>query len=387
MKIACISHEASLTGAPKVLFQLAERLADKHEVILVTKEDGPLLQQWMERNHERISCYNMNTSYQVCKLSFLEKVEGAKRFLADHQPDLVYANSAETAEWVIAARLLQIKNIFHLHEMEDGLRSALRTSCFALDVMKYVDLLICVSKDVEVDIYKTLPIKPKRSIVLANFFETDRILEQSKIAQPLPENALGDALDIDRPLICACGLASYRKGVDIFFEVARHFPQLQFLWIGQWNWDRDNPVGQRFQTELLENFFITGQVSNPYYFLGLSQLMVLTSRIDPNPLVVFEALILGKPVICFTETGGSRFILDQAGYVLTGKPNVNTLVQTIQKMILPDGRLYLPEWLMEATQQVRDQYDVSSVFRQFEHLIQEVAAHGHNDRIGDRALV
>ncbi|MCU0524007.1 MAG: sulfotransferase domain-containing protein [Elainella sp. Prado103] len=369
MKIVCVSHNASLTGAPKVIFQLARKLAHNHEIILVTKESGPLWDEILDEKPHGMSFHNANTAYGICNLSFEEKVETARLFLNRVKPDLVYANSAESAEWAIAAKMLKIRNIFHLHEMKIGLNSALKTKCLSLDIMDYVDQLICVSRDVEHDVFAVLPVKPKNSIVLENFFECDRLRELSQIEMPLPNNALGEVIKRDRPIICGCGTASYRKGVDIFFDTARQLPEFQFLWIGKWNTDSSNPAHQTFETEALSNFFITGEVNNPYFYLGLSNILALTSREDPYPLVVFESLILGKQVICFSETGGSRFILDKWGYVVFGKPNAETLSRLLKKLFAQDFQDSSLKWMSQTQEEVCRQYNIESAFSKVESII------------------
>ncbi len=105
MKIIFVSHASSLTGAPKVVFELAKIFASQHEVILATKKDGPLLQQALQENLEGIQYFNINNSHEVRLSPFEEKVETAKAFIQKHQPDLVYVNSVASGEWVVASRL------------------------------------------------------------------------------------------------------------------------------------------------------------------------------------------------------------------------------------------------------------------------------------------
>lgn len=370
MKILFVSHNATLTGAPKVIFQIAKRFSVDHDVSLVTKDDGPLYQELLNDPSSNIQGYNVSTAYGPYNFSFEEKVEMARLFLSRELPDLVYANSVETAEWVIASRMLGIRNIFHLHEMKDALQSALRTACVSLDVMDYVDFLINVSDDVARDALDFFSTQPQKSVVLENFFECDEIIERSQQIQPLPQNSLGQLIDTNKPIVCGCGSANPRKGVDIFFEVAQQIPEIQFLWIGRWKNQEANPVDSLFIEEKLPNFFITDEVTNPYFYLNLGQMMILTSREDPNPLVVFEALILGKQVVCFTETGGSRFVVDKWGYTLSGSPSCEAIVSFLRKL-QQDNTIHKPKWLPNVVQSVRNEYDIESMFSRFQNIVED----------------
>jgi glycosyltransferase involved in cell wall biosynthesis len=375
MKIIFVSHASSLTGAPKVVFELAKIFASQHEVILATKKDGPLLQQAIQDNSEGIQYFNINNSHEVRLSPFEEKVETAKAFIQQHQPDLVYVNSVASGEWVVASRLCGVKNIFHVHEMRDECLSLLRVRCATLDIMDYVDLLICVSKDVERDVREFFDSMPPQCVIVDHFFDCEKILNQAKVEETLPKNAKGEIIDRNQPIVCACGVASHRKGTDLFFETARQLPHLQFLWIGKWHATGlpENPAEKRYISEKLDNFFVSGEVTNPYFYLNLADLFVLCSREDPQPLIVFEALILGKQSVCFSSSGGSRLILDKYGYVLHGEPSVECLVSCISQICpAPDFQMFQPGWQETMQSAVTEIYDKLGVLSKFENLIQSI---------------
>lgn len=372
MKIIFVSHAASLTGAPKFVFELAKIIASRHNVMLVTKQDGPLLQQAKKKNKERIKYFNVNNSHEVCNQDFVEKVETAKQFIKQHNPELVYVNSVASAEWVVASRICKVKNIFHLHEMEDECRSQLLMRNVTLDIMNYTDFAIYVSPDVEKNASAFFDSKPPNSIVMDCFFDCEKIIHQAKLEQPLPKNIKEENIDLNKPIVCASGVASYRKGVDIFFETACKLPHLQFLWIGKWNSEGKytNPIEKKHLSENPSNFFLTGEVENPYFYLNLADLFVLSSREDPNPLIVIEALILGKQALCFSKTGGRRFVLDRWGYVLNGHPTVELLESFINRIFPPPDYLaFTPRWLGDAQKSIIKHCDKKGALPKFEKIL------------------
>ncbi len=375
MKIIFVSHASSLTGAPKFIFELAKIFAVRHEVTFVTKQDGPLLKNAIQENYQGINYVNINNSHEVCKQKFAEKVETAKEFIQQQKPDFVYVNSVASGEWVVASRLCGVKNIFHIHEMRDECLSLLLVSAATLDIMDYADFVICASKDVEQSVCSLFDSQPPACTVMDYFFDCEKILEQSKLERSLPKNAKDVPIDRGKSIVCACGVASKRKGVDIFFDTAHQLPHLQFLWIGKWNSSESNknPIEERYLTERLDNFFITGEVENPHFYLNLADLFVLSSREDPNPLIVIEALILGKQVVCFSKTGGRRFTLDSYGYVITGYPNVELLIAFINRIFPPpDYYSFVPQWLVNVQRLVIASYEKKGVLPKFEKLVEEI---------------
>jgi len=375
MKIIFVSHAASLTGAPKFIFEFAKIIATGHEVTLVSKRDGPLLDAAIENNPEGIDYLNSNNSHEVTQEGFGSKVKTAIKFIQERKPDLVYINSAASGEWVIASRKCKVKNIFHLHEMKNECMSLLLCKTVTLDVMNYVDFAIYASKDVEKDAGDFFDSQPPESTIMDYFFDCQQILGKSQIEEPLPQNARGEKINKDQPIVCGCGVACHRKGVDIFFDTACQLPHLQFLWIGQWKSPQGyhNPIAGRYEREKLKNFFICGEVTNPYFYLNLADLFVLCSREDPNPLIVIEALILGKQAVCFSKTGGRRFTLDRYGYVISGPPKVELLVSFINRLFPPPNyEPFVPNWLSLVQEAIIKDCDKKGVLAKFEQILTQI---------------
>ena len=170
-----------------------------------------------------------------------------------------------------------------------------------------------------------------------------------------------------------CGLAQPRKGADIFFEVAERVPEHDFVWIGPWappDADANEPTWQRFKELALPNFYVTGLVENPYAHLRRLDAFVLTSREDPNPLVVAEALVLGKRVLAFSETGASADLLSRFGYAFTGLPDAGRIAK-----LLPAVLEYEDEaWRADLSRQVRALVDGGERLARLEEELEQVVS-------------
>jgi glycosyltransferase involved in cell wall biosynthesis len=358
MRIALVCHEASLTGAPKLGFDIAAFLAERHAVTLICKKGGPLL----DVPHYR-SCIQdvqvTNSSHELSKASFALRVEMAAKSLREISPDLLYANSAASAEWCVAGRKLGMPVVLHVHEMRRGLLSLMRADIFKLDIARYVDWLITASvtviRDLNALVWPGFKVVHNFDIAL----DVKRILALRSAELPAPVNFNGRPLVRNRPTVAMCGTASVRKGTDLFFGLAQRLPDIQFLWIGTWfpKEARDNPAYAEFAMGRAPNLFVTGLTDNPYAYLDLCDLFVLTSREDPNPLVVAEAIVLGKKVVGFADTGGSKSFLERFGYALSGSVDVDRLEKLLPRLLAAPAT---PEWLAGRLEDFRRSIDIEA---------------------------
>jgi glycosyltransferase involved in cell wall biosynthesis len=119
-------------------------------------------------------------------------------------------------------------------------------------------------------------------------------------------------------IVLATGAMHQRKGPDLFVQMARLAvrakggSRLRFLWVGE---DQDGPTVRHWCAHDLKVMglegvvrFAGGRTDMPRFYAG-ADVFVLTSREDPMPLVVLEALAAGLPVVAFEGCSGAPEIL------------------------------------------------------------------------------
>ncbi|MHB2166869.1 glycoside hydrolase family 99-like domain-containing protein [Alsobacter sp. R-9] len=113
----------------------------------------------------------------------------------------------------------------------------------------------------------------------------------------------------DDRLVIGVGYADMRKGFDLFLQTWRLMgqqgPGTHFCWIG----DMDPVMAEWFGPEIEDakasgTFHVTGYRKDVEAFFSAADAFVLTSREDPFPTVVLEALAVGLPVFAFDRSGG-----------------------------------------------------------------------------------
>ena len=372
MHVCVVCHEASLTGAPRIGFDIAASLSERHQTTLLVKMRGPLID--LPRYAPLRDSYRcLDTSHQICELSYRERVDGAMSMLEALGPDVLYVNSVASGEWCEAGGRAGIPVALHTHETRDSLPGLLSTVCTPR-ILRWTDLLVGASRHAMDDIEELTGTSVRNRLDFGIFIDAETVLGQSNLEVPPPRNALGAALgeegDGSRPVAAMCGLAQSRKGADIFFDAARRLPTCDFLWIGPWAPPETHDNGetlQRFKTLRLPNFYVTGLVDNPYAYMREMDAFVLTSREDPNPLVVAEALLLGKKVMAFADTGASAEILARFGYAFTGPPDAERIAGVLPGVFSDESG-----WRSGVAERVRREVDGSARLLQLETALEQL---------------
>ena len=371
MRVCVVCHEASLTGAPRIGFDIAAFLAGRHDTTLVVKKGGPLI-DLPAYAPLRGSYRCLESERQTSGLGYRERVERAVALVRELAPDVLYVNSVAAGEWCEAGALAGVPVALHTHETRDSLPGLLSSVCTPR-VLRWTNLLVGASRRAIDDIQTLTSTSVADRFMFGIFIDTENVLAQSMLDVPAPTNAKGEALEDGgvRRLVGMCGLAQPRKGADIFLDVAVRLPAHDFVWIGPWapsDADTNDGTYRRFQDLALPNFYVTGLAENPYAYLRCLDTFVLTSREDPNPLVVAEALVLGKKVVAFSETGASAGLLARFGYAFTGRPDAVRIAKVLPG-ILADGNR---AWRSDLAERVRAQVDGAERLTRLEETLERL---------------
>ena len=126
-------------------------------------------------------------------------------------------------------------------------------------------------------------------------------------------------------VILGAGWVQIRKGVDLFIECATRVinspigHKCRFVWIGNnYNPEKDVHYSMYLQDQIqragiTDQFKIISETDAIEHVYALSDMMLLTSRLDPLPNVAIDAMVLGLPVLCFDKTTGIADILKRNG--------------------------------------------------------------------------
>jgi len=352
IKIIFINHEETLTGAPGILFSVAQHFQNifgKHRIRVLSIRKGEAHERFInnfdmvyrediypQKNHQSMTPYKL-----------------ARNYLRSLRPKLVYANCVDSHLYVRAAKSLKIPVILHAHELHRGFYNNVRDGHFnddgrISDFASSADYFICPSNEVYNLMSNDYGVKPSLIEVVHEFIDTDAV---RRLSQDPCEPRMS------APLVAGCGAGEDRKGIDRFVEVAHQMPSVNFMWIG--NRHMRLPA-------IPKNVHITGWVQNPFPLMNQADVFILPSKEDPFPLVVLEAMALSKPVITLRESGGSYYAVQDTGIIMQ-KMDVPEMVSHIQYLIdNPEAR---SRYGAKARARVDQEFNHAKGLEQIENIV------------------
>ena len=313
--ILIVVHEASRTGAPILAYNVAKRLYRTCNVVVLLLAGGELV------DHFKTCC-----SAVIGPLTQADWHPGEMKHLVAHiaaASPLSYAIVNSIASWICVPALGRalIPVVLLVHEfasytrpkwtMRDGLD-------WATEVVFSAEMVAQSARAEHLTAgYRPLHILPQGRCDLPPAREaTARLSAPADLARTFRPPGAEDAV-----VVLGCGFVHLRKGVDLFLACAaavramRPRRPVRFVWIGQ-GYDPENDPGypsylatQIVQAGLEETVAIIGEVADLTPAYDLADLFFLSSRLDPLPNVTIDAVLHGRPVVCFAGASGMADLL------------------------------------------------------------------------------
>jgi len=328
-KILFISHEASRTGAPLVLLHFLKWIKTYHPdtffgVLLI--KGGVLEHEFNEVADKFYHYEQMNRSNLSNRIKSKLNLKSLKscsiiRSIGKENYNLIYANTANSVQLacVIKKNQPNVKCLAHIHEMQ----AILELSCPKFKTYtRKLDHIIAVSNPVYENLINNYNITKDKISIIYEFGITQKLNKTSESTS-----------NVFR--VGTSGLSHWRKGNDVFLQVARyvkkHHPELniEFVWVG--NEFRDKTIIDKdIQKMGLESRIrFTGELEKTAAIYNSFDLFLLSSREDPFPLVCIEVAQLKKPIICFEYASGTADIISKGGGYVVSYLDIEAVVEKI----------------------------------------------------------
>jgi len=130
-------------------------------------------------------------------------------------------------------------------------------------------------------------------------------------------------LPADALVVLCAGYADHRKGVDLFVDVGIRVMSRRadayFVWVGHPDTSIESAIRAKVvASPYADRFLFPGRQDDTEVYFAGADIYALTSREDPYPSVVLEAMDAGVPVVGFAGTGGLDRVIEEYGRLAEG---------------------------------------------------------------------
>lgn len=330
INILFIGHEGSLSGAPVLLLNLLLMLKKQPQISfsLVLGRGGPIA----DKCSEHFDVMILKPDGYAQEGSIIGRIKGilqnrAKLFklkkMAQHA-DLIFSNTIVNGKLLKMLASAGKPVITYVHELENVIRLFVPSGITA-DTIEYSSAIAYPSLRVKEALQKECKVKDDRLHRLSYYFPVDRSLVENSSAKETFVQQFREKYGLKGKVVGGMGLASDRKGTDLFISVCEKVvkvnKEIKFCWIGGFeNKETEDKLRGMIKEKQLEDAIVfTGPLPHNYYNPAVFDIFFLSSREDPYPLVVLEAGFMKVPSICFEGSGGiTEFVGDDAGWIIPG---------------------------------------------------------------------
>ncbi len=327
--VLILLHEASYTGAPILGWNLAKRLSERWNVVVVLGRGGPLF--------EAFEGFDVVGPLENILGDPIEMEAVAKGLKDTYQPEFVVANSVDTQPIAVALIDQDVPTIILVHEFSSHALPLGRLDPMlrkANEVVFPAELV----RDSAIGTYPYLQLRDTRVLAQglsdiprlgkapsAHPSEVSMSLVPSDRAPMTLKQAFAVGMEKRPFIVVGLGSLDLRKGVDLFIAAAtnllhRHPERdFRFIWVGESKHVMGSPYGIGLQEQisrsgLNERFALIPALDDLSLVYENADAMFLSSRLDPLPNVAVEAALKSIPVVCFDRgTGLAEILQSQPG--------------------------------------------------------------------------
>lgn len=290
MKILQIITLCELGGAQSVVVNLANKLSEKHEVIVAAGEGDGKMWRGLNGNIEKVQIKQLKRALSPVA-DFLTLLSFVKIYYK-YKPDIIHLHSSKVG---ILGRMVfpKRKTVYTVHGF-DSIRIAYRKY---LPIEKFFQ-------------------KKCKAIVGVSSYDRENLWSEgitnnvyrifNGICQPQGNVEMKVAKGYAKRVLCIARVAKPKR-FDVFLETSGMLPQYAFIWIGNQTEIEDTPA----------NVFCLGNVPNAGIYNKEIDLFMLASDYEGLPMVILEAMSFGKPVVASKVGGIGEVVEDDVnGYTV-----------------------------------------------------------------------
>ena len=391
-KILFVSHDANRAGSQLLLLQLLRLLKERGVPMHLLLCNGGTLEDDFAQTITITRLYQQDSvSENFISGKILKKIN-LHRLYEQHSAQkendriiqeleaqnigLVFVNSIANARvYYETLRFLHhLPLVLFVHELAMSAKIYTHEKHLSF-LLNKTDHLIAVSKAVANYYVKKYDF-PIQHVSTFTLIDHDHVDERLKTVQTqLLEKTY--RIPSDAIVVGGCGNAEWRKGNDIFNWIARTVIKkttplpVYFVWVGA---GPQHDIYDLIESDirqmgLSDRIILIPPTPQALDYINRFDILLLSSREDPYPLVVLEAALQEIPVVCFEDAGGAPELIEaDAGFVVPYLDIPAASDAVIQLVLDPGLRQIMGE---KARKKVLDRHNTEKSIGNIETIIQK----------------
>jgi len=314
MKVCFISHTSAKGGAEKALLELIEVLKERVECYVILPRSGPLIEEFKKRK----------ITYSILPYGWWmgKKFPGWKRVariilnlfawipltlrIKLWKCEIVYTNTITVCVGALAAKILKLPHVWHIHEFgyeDHSLIFDFGTNLSLWFMNNFSDIVIANSHAVAEKYKKYIPLSKIKVIYYSVNVPKDLIPNKMNLQK-------------DKKIRCAI-VGSLQEGkrqeeaILAMKELINKGVESELLIIGKGDLKYEKFLRELvIKNKLLKYVKFLGWFDNPFLIMNAVDVILVCSVCEAFGRVTIEAMKLGKPVIGARSGGTAELIQD-----------------------------------------------------------------------------
>jgi len=318
-KIAIFVPDLALGGGQRVAMNMAEMLSSAGDDIQIVMMSNETSHFQTDLKIISLNCQKRD-SFTGKLLTIFQRVKAFKKLIKQEKYDVIisFLESANLCSFLSAPK----KSILTIHGNPIIFTGFDRL--MLKKVLRYSNNLVSVSdglKDILEDDYGL-----KNVAVIKNATDPLEIQEKAKV----------ETFKHPRKYMVAAGRLADVKQFDVMinaFYQSKASKEYDLILIG------DGENREQLEAKIKDDHVhLVGQKSNPFPIINGAECYLMTSETEAFPMVLLEALSLGKPLVAYNcPTGVKEILVNNMNGLLIENQNLDAFVKAIDKIIYTDN--------------------------------------------------